>query len=480
MGGAASVDCASNSNYRYGEAPEVQGDKVNDDTSWIGTKLDMPPKPFSVENYFELLDIVGTGMLGKVRLVRHKRSSLYYVLKSVKKKDVIAKKMIPQLEAERDAMEQMTAIRHPFSVLFFGSLATSSHVHFLLEYIPGGELFHRIHAVGRLSNDEAKFYATELVVFIEACHTNHFMYRDLKPENILLDASGHLKIVDFGFVKRLHSPNERTSSSVGTPEYLAPEQLTVSHQARNYSRIVDWWAFACVVYEMVIGSPPFTSRKNESHFELYTRILSGKIYWPRFMQSTLKDLLRNMLQSDPGKRLSEVDAIKQHAWFENVDWDAVPLKQVPARSCRPWRVRATQPISTTTPAPARRLHGWITTRPGMNSSTFDKDRQHAERCSDRFKVVIKRASKPEVRSSVDCQRSKIHLDTKALMVKQRSIASVLLEGGGNERVTWRTGIPAGKKAFGDSPTKSVFALTPYFLVYKSLQHLENRDRFAAW
>ncbi|KAG2976102.1 hypothetical protein PC118_g13583 [Phytophthora cactorum] len=62
MGGAASVDCTSNSNYRYGETPEVQ---ASDDTSWIGTKLDMPLKPFSVENYFELLDIVGTGMLGK-------------------------------------------------------------------------------------------------------------------------------------------------------------------------------------------------------------------------------------------------------------------------------------------------------------------------------------------------------------------------------------------------------------------------------
>ncbi|KAG4058957.1 hypothetical protein PC123_g6092 [Phytophthora cactorum] len=258
MGGAASVDCTSNSNYRYGETPEVQ---ASDDTSWIGTKLDMPLKPFSVENYFELLDIVGTGMLGKVRLVRHRRSSLYYILKSVKKKDVIVKRMIPQLEAERDAMAQMTAIRHPFSVQFFGSLATSSHVHFLLE---------------------------------------------------------------------LRSPSDRTSSSVGTPEYLAPEQLTVSHQARNYSRIVDWWAFACVVYEMVIGSPPFTSRKNESHFELYNRILSGKIYWPRFMQSTLKDLLRSMLQCDPSKRLSEVDTIKQHAWFENVDWDAVPLRQVTA------------------------------------------------------------------------------------------------------------------------------------------------------
>lgn len=330
MGGAASIDSASSCPYRYGESTDVQSDTSGGDVPWIGTKLDMPPKPFSVENYFELLDIVGTGMLGKVRLVRHKRSGLYYILKSVKKKEVIVKKMIPQLEAERDAMEKMTSIRHPFTVKFFGSLATSSHVHFLMEYAPGGELFHRLHAVGRLSNDEAKFYATELLIFIECCHENGLMYRDLKPENILLDASGHVKVVDFGFVKQLRNPNERTSSSVGTPQYLAPEQLTLSRQARNYTRIVDWWAFACVVYELVSGSPPFTSQKNESHFELYNRILSGKIYWPRYMQSTLKDLLRSMLQCDPGKRLSEVSAIKQHVWFENVNWESVPQRQVPA------------------------------------------------------------------------------------------------------------------------------------------------------
>nr|KAE8939798.1 hypothetical protein PF009_g10379 [Phytophthora fragariae] len=136
MGGAVSVlgESASNSHYRYGEATDAQSDTVGEDVvSWIGTKLEMPPKPFSVENYFEMLNIVGTGMLGKVRLVRHKRSSLYYILKSIKKKDVISKKMTPQLEAERDAMEQMTSIRHPFSIRFFGSLATSSHVHFLMD-----------------------------------------------------------------------------------------------------------------------------------------------------------------------------------------------------------------------------------------------------------------------------------------------------------------------------------------------------------
>ncbi|KAG7401142.1 hypothetical protein PHYBOEH_002700 [Phytophthora boehmeriae] len=201
--------------------------------SWIGKELDLPLKPFSLETYFEVLDIVGTGMLGKVRVIRHKRTSLYYAIKSIKKKDVLDRKMTGHLEAERDW---------------------------------------------------------------------------------------------------LRKPNDRTSSSVGTPQYLAPEQLTLSNKARSYSRVVDWWAFACVLYEMVNGSPPFTTNQDggDSHYALYTRILSGKIYWPRHLQAPLKDLLRQMLLPDPAKRLSNVESIKKHAWFEGVDWTIVPLCQVVA------------------------------------------------------------------------------------------------------------------------------------------------------
>jgi serine/threonine protein kinase len=70
-----------------------------------------------------------------------------------------------------------------------------------MEYVPGGELFSYISRSGRLSTDAATIYAAEIVLAIEYLHKNNIIYRDLKPENVLLSASGHVKLIDFGFSK---------------------------------------------------------------------------------------------------------------------------------------------------------------------------------------------------------------------------------------------------------------------------------------
>lgn len=311
------------SSYRFGHAQSDDDGSSTPPTvslAWIGTSLELPPKPFSLTNYFQSHAVVGTGMLGKVQLVQHRKSSKFYALKSLQKKDVVARKMLGQLEAERTALLALTKLHHPFMARYFGSCQTSYHVHLLLEYVPGGELFRRLHEVGRFSNDEAKFYAAELVLFLEFCHANGFMYRDLKPENILLDSAGHVKVIDFGFVKKIASADARASTSVGTSQYIAPEVLTSSDDKRGYTRAVDWWAWACVVYELVNGHTPFFRGKDDSPFELYTRIVKGHVAWPSRMDASLKDLLRKMLIPDAAKRLSDVEPIKQHPWFGNVDW----------------------------------------------------------------------------------------------------------------------------------------------------------------
>ena len=138
---------------------------------------------------------------------------------------------------------------------------------------------------------------------------------------MLLDARGHVRLVDFGVAKKFAGDDDRCTTSLGTPQYMAPEQLTTSNDKRVYTKVVDWWAFACLVYEMVAGHMPFAFDKGESQYALYTRILKGKVQWPRSMSSTLKDLLHKMLQPNLQKRLVQPEAIKDHAWFQNVDWD---------------------------------------------------------------------------------------------------------------------------------------------------------------
>ncbi len=91
----------------------------------------------------------------------------------------------------------------------------------LFEFVSGGELFSRLRKDGRFSNDIGLFYISEILLALQYLHERSIVYRDLKPENLLIDRDGHIKIADFGFAKKMHTP--RTYTLCGTPEYLAPE-----------------------------------------------------------------------------------------------------------------------------------------------------------------------------------------------------------------------------------------------------------------
>ena len=74
----------------------------------------------------------------------------------------------------------------------------------LFEYMPGGELFTVLRNKTKFKTNEAKFYASEVILALEYLHKRGIVYRDLKPENILLDDKGHAKLTDFGFAKELN------------------------------------------------------------------------------------------------------------------------------------------------------------------------------------------------------------------------------------------------------------------------------------
>lgn len=115
-----------------------------------------------------------------------------------------------------------------------------------MEYVNGGELFSHLRSKGKLANDDARFYAAEIVLAFEYLHDMRIVYRDLKPENLLLDSNGHIKMTDFGFAKVVE---DRTWTLCGTPEYLAPEII----QSKGHGKSVDWWALGILIYEMLVG-----------------------------------------------------------------------------------------------------------------------------------------------------------------------------------------------------------------------------------
>jgi len=88
-------------------------------------------------------------------------------------------------------------------------------LYLVLEFVPGGELFNLLRKCNQFNEEQAQFYASQIVLAFEYLHYLDIIYRDLKPENILFAADGYLKITDFGFAKVVR---DRTYTLCGTPE----------------------------------------------------------------------------------------------------------------------------------------------------------------------------------------------------------------------------------------------------------------------
>jgi len=118
----------------------------------------------------------------------------------------------------------MEMVDSPFIVKIHFAFQTPEKLYFVMDYLPGGEMYYHLRRDRAFSEVRAKFYAAEILLALECLHLNRVVYRDLKPENILLDSDGHIKLTDFGLSKILKK-GERTFSFCGTPEYLAPEVI---------------------------------------------------------------------------------------------------------------------------------------------------------------------------------------------------------------------------------------------------------------
>ncbi|KAG0010878.1 camp-dependent protein kinase catalytic subunit, partial [Podila clonocystis] len=177
----------------------------------------------------------------------------------------------------------------------------------------------------RFPEHVARFYTCEVLLALEYLHSHAVIYRDLKPENLLLDSMGHIKITDFGFAK--HVPQNMTWTLCGTPDYLAPEII----QSKGYGKAVDWWSMGVLMFEMCAGFPPFF---DEDHIKLYGKIMAGKVKYPPHFSPALKDLLKRLLTADLTKRYGNLRGgasdIKNHVWFEGVNWDQVYSRQIEA------------------------------------------------------------------------------------------------------------------------------------------------------
>ncbi|XP_078318625.1 microtubule-associated serine/threonine-protein kinase 3-like isoform X3 [Crassostrea virginica] len=283
------------------------------------------------EEDFEIIKLISNGAYAAVYLVRHKESRQRFAMKKICKQNLILRNQTEQVFTERDIL---SFTENPFVVSMYCSFETKRHLCMVMEYVEGGDCATLIHKSGPLPFDLARMYFAETVLALEYLHSYGVVHRDLKPDNLLITATGHIKLTDFGLSKiglmslttnlyegSLEQDCKEFSDKqvIGTPEYIAPEVIL----RKGYGKPVDWWSMGIILYEFLVGCPPYFGNSPE---ELFSQVINEGIEWPEEeewqVRDDARDLITELLQHDPINRLGSGGAqeVKDHLFFMNLDW----------------------------------------------------------------------------------------------------------------------------------------------------------------
>ncbi|OWM70873.1 serine/threonine-protein kinase tricorner isoform X2 [Punica granatum] len=310
---------------------------------------------------FEQLTVIGKGAFGEVRLCRAKSTGEVFAMKKLKKSEMLSRGQVEHVRSERNLLAEVDS---RYIVQLYYSFQDSEFLYLIMEYLPGGDIMTLLMREDILSEDVARFYIAESILAIHSIHQHSYVHRDIKPDNLILDRNGHLKLSDFGLCKPLddkystilleeddlnaqepmgssegpsgvdrlpwmmqkeqllrwkRNRRQLAYSTVGTLDYMAPEVLL----KKGYGMECDWWSLGSILYEMLIGYPPFYS---EDPRIACRKIINWKtcLKFPEDAKISpeAKDLICHLL-CDVETRLGTggVEELKAHPWFKGIHWD---------------------------------------------------------------------------------------------------------------------------------------------------------------
>ncbi|XP_022063953.1 cGMP-dependent protein kinase 2 [Acanthochromis polyacanthus] len=281
-----------------------------------------PSRPF---DHLDVVATLGVGGFGRVELVKVKGEDVTFALKVIKKKHVVDNRQEEHIHSERKILAEA---RSPFVVKLYRTFKDNKYVYMLLEACLGGEIWSLLRDRGSFDEPTAKFCVGCVTEAFDYLHRKGVLYRDLKPENLMLDSEGYIKLVDFGFAKKIRC-GQKTWTFCGTPEYVAPE--IILNKGHNFS--VDFWSLGILVFELLTGSPPFSG---SDQMMTYTFILKGieKMDFPKKITKRPEDLIRKLCRRNPSERLGNlkngITDIKKHRWFNGFNWEGLKARSLPS------------------------------------------------------------------------------------------------------------------------------------------------------
>lgn len=275
-----------------------------------------------------------------------------YAIKMLDKVHILREKKQKYVGIEKEVLSLL--VHRPGIITLYWTFQDRESLYFVLELAPRGELLQYIQKFGSLDMKSATYYAAQLADAIDGIHSVGAIHRDIKPENVLLGEDMRIRITDFGSARIVHnspveSPEkERASSFVGTADYVSPELLG----EKMAGPPSDWWAFGCVVFQMLVGKPPF---KATNEYQTFQRIIRRSFVYPPELPQLAREFIDPLLALDPMERPT-ASRIKSHPFFTGVNfatlWSDVPPNMTqglfaPARTSNTSFARGLQELEST-------------------------------------------------------------------------------------------------------------------------------------
>lgn len=270
-------------------------------------------------DYYEIIDDIGEGKFGVVKLGVHKNTKLRVAIKTIKKENLKSKQ---DHELVRSEIDIMKLCRHPNVVSLLDHFENSEYIFIVMEYIAGGDLTKYVQKYygGKTNKTLPEKRVAELMKQLasglEYLHNYGIIHRDLKPDNLMMTErtiNGEIKVMDFGLSKMMHH-DEKVADGFGTLSFVAPEVLI----RKPYNKQVDVWSLGVIIYNLLSGELPFDDPSDNEEViarkVVYSEVEFKSKIWEKITKEG-KQIICDCLIKDPEKRIT-VSKFLNSIWFE--------------------------------------------------------------------------------------------------------------------------------------------------------------------